>query len=126
MSIESLSLHPFQENVAMRSPEHMLHWLQETGRKWLVFNTEDMVRGQVWPHGIDALMQIISGYRQHRQAQPSGRFDTLKHPVTREMTRVPITKTDKLEIAEMDRAIRWLIEQITEADPDWSLNKPAL
>ncbi len=110
----------------MKSPEHMVNWLKSTGRTWLVFNAEDMVRGQVWPWGIDALMQIIAGYRAYRGAQPSGRTETIKNAVTGEMETIPISKSDQLEVAEMDRAVRWLIEQITERDPDWSLNRPAV
>ena len=57
-------------NTAIQSPEHLKRWLQETGRRYLVLRTDDLVDALPWPDGVDALIQVLEAYRQQRLAQP--------------------------------------------------------
>ena len=116
-----------QKNVAIKSPEHLKQWLSETGRRFLVFNALDLVDALPWPGGHEALVQIIMAYRDHRYAVPTGVSVTAPHAFhPGETINVPITKTEFLEIEEMDRAIRDLIGQASAKDPKWSLENSPL
>lgn len=113
-------------NVAIKDPEHLKRWLQESGRTWLIFNTNDLVDALPFPDGLDTLIQIIACYRDHRSIMPSGRVEKQVNPVTGKEVEVPLSKSDKLEVAELDRAIRFLINQITETEPSWNLQQPPM
>lgn len=112
--------------VSLKDPEHLKRWLQETGRRWMVLDSLDLVDSLPWPGGVDALIQILACYRDHRQGIPSGRTEKMKDPTLGQDVQVPIMKTDALEIEEMDRAIRHLIRQASEKDPTWKLENPPL
>ena len=56
-----------QANIAIADPAHLKRWLQETGRRFLVMRTDDLVDSLPWPHGVEALIQIIEAYKQRRQ-----------------------------------------------------------
>ena len=108
--------------VAMKTPEHLKQWLDGTGRRWLVLNGLDLVDALPWPHGIEILMQIIAGYRDHRATIPTGRFQPGAALATTGFVQVPVMKGETLEIEELDRAIRALISQAEEKDPTWKLS----
>ena len=116
--------------TAMKSPDHLREWLDATGRRWLVFDGVDLVKALPWPDGVDALMQMISAYRDERRTVWTGRVEHFvgKNAVTGEPIdqEVKVMKGEHLEIEELDRAIRYLVAQILELDPNWSLNNPAL
>jgi hypothetical protein len=112
--------------VAMSSPEHLKHWLDESGRRFLVLPAMELVDSLPWPHGVEALMQIIAAWRDHRMAQPSGRTHEMRHPMTGDRMRVPVMKGDSLEVEELDRAIRYLIGQVTAQDPTWKIENPPM
>ena len=112
--------------IALKDPEHLKRWLQETGRRWMVLDSVDLVDALPWPDGVDALIQILACYRDHRQGRSSGRTEKMKDPILGRQVEVPIMKTDVLEIEEMDRAIRHLIRQASEKDPTWKLENPPL
>lgn len=114
-----------QANVAMKSPEHLKLWLSETGRRWLVLNSLDLVDALPWPDGVQAFLQVCMAYGGHRMAQPSGRKEVITTP-TGEKVEVDVMKTDQLELEELDRAIRYLVAQAYERDPNWKLENPAL
>lgn len=112
--------------VAMSSPEHMQQWLEASGRRFLVFPAAELVASLPWPGGVEALMQIIAAWRDHRRAQESGRYHEVRHPVMKDKVRVPIMKDDTLEIEELDRAIRYLISLASQRDPAWKLENPPM
>lgn len=106
-------------NVAMDSPERLKRWLQASNRQWLVLNTTDLVDALPWPGGVETLMEILNVYREHR----------LTIPVTEEMARgltVERGKREQLEVAEIDRAIRYLVGLITDELPEWHLGNDPL
>jgi hypothetical protein len=110
--------------IAIQDPEHLKRWLEESGRSWLVFNSLDLVDALPFPDGVDAFMQLIACYRDYRSAIPSGRTETIMDPTLGKEVTTSIMKTDNLEVEELDRAIRFLIGQITELDPSWDINTP--
>lgn len=110
--------------AAMASPEHLKLWMQESGRRWMVFDGVSLVDAMPWPGGVQEVMDVIQLYAQHRRSIPSGRFE--KQEVMGQVVDVEIFKTEKLELAELDRAIRYLVAQAYEWDPKWSLENPAL
>lgn len=112
-----------QMRVAMTDKEHLRRWLHESGRRWLVLNGDDLVDA-LWPTGIEALMLLVACYRDHRATLPSssGELVEQKVPGTNEVVRTPKPKPETLEINELDRAIRYLIAQASEMDPNWSLS----
>ena len=112
--------------VSIKDPEHLKRWLDESGRRWLVFDAIDMVDALPFPDGLNSLIQIIACYRDHRSIKPSGRVEKQADPTLGNEVDVPIMKTDVLEPDEIDRAIRFLVGQITELVPDWDLNNTPL
>ncbi len=113
-------------NVSIKSPDHLKRWLQQSGRRWMVFDALDLVDALSWPEGVRALMELIAAYREHRGGIESGNYETQRDPTLGKEIQVPIMKTDLLEVAELDRAIRALITQATKQDPTWSLDKPPM
>ena len=113
-------------NVAMKEPGHLKKWLQESGRRWLVFDSLELVDSLPFPDGLDTLMQIIACYRDHRRAIPSGGFEEMPDPTLGQKVRVPLMKDENLEVAEMDRLIRYYIGKASEKDPNWKLDNPPL
>jgi hypothetical protein len=55
-----------QIRVAMKSPEQLKAWLEESGRRWLVFDGLELVNALPWPGGVESFMQIIQCYRDTR------------------------------------------------------------
>lgn len=112
--------------VSLKDPGHLKRWLAASGRMWLVFNSVDLVDALKWPDGVDALMQIIACYRDHRASIETGRHEQQVDPTLGREVQVPIFKGEGLEAVELDRAIRALIEQLRGKDPTWPLEKPVL
>jgi hypothetical protein len=113
-----------QLNTAMRSPAHLKQWLEVTHRRWLVFNAMELMDALPWPSGVEAFMQVVMAYRDHRRTIESGRTELVEEPLTGEMVEVPICKDENLEVEELDRAIRYLAGQIREKRPEWMLGTP--
>lgn len=125
--VEPLS--PEQLRVAMKSPEHLLRWLRETNRKWVVFYAPDLLEALPFPEGVAAFMDIVAVYREHRRGIPNGRIEVQQKldEVTQQMVDVDVElhKDEGLEIEEIDRLIRHLVGEITAKDPNWRLtNNP--
>jgi SAM-dependent MidA family methyltransferase len=115
-----------QLNTAMRSPTHLKQWLDVTHRRWLVFNAMELMDALPWPSGVEAFMQVVMAYRDHRRTIDSGRTELVEEPLTGEMVEVPACKDENLEVEELDRAIRYLVWQIREKMPGWSLERTPL
>ena len=106
--------------VSLKDPEHLKRWLQESGRRYLVFDSVELVDSLPFPEGVDTLMQLVACYRDHRVAIPSGEYEMQGE------VKVPLCKGEVLEVFELDRVIRDLIRQITERDPTWDVNNRPL
>ena len=113
-------------NVSIKDPAHLKRWLQETGRTWLVLDSLELVDALPFPDGLDTLIQIIACYRDHRNAIPNGKVEKQLDPIKGKEVDVPLMKTENLEVFELDRAIRFLISQITELEPSWNLQNPPM
>jgi hypothetical protein len=114
----------------MKDPNHLKKWLQESGRKWMTFNTKDLVEALPWPMGAQALAEIISMYRDHRRTIATGRVEKMMqmdNVAGKEVEiEVPIYKDENLEIEELDRSIRHQIGLASQKDPTWSLQNAPL
>lgn len=112
--------------VSIQSADQLKAWLEKSGRRWLIFDALGLVDSLPFPEGVDTLIQIIACYRDHRSVQPSGRTETITDPTLGKKIQAPIFKGELLEIEELDRAIRYLIRQASDKDPNWSLNNAPL
>lgn len=116
--------------TAMKNPVHLKRWMEASGRRWLIFNTKDLIAALPWPTGAQALAEIISVYRDHRRTIDTGRVEVRK--VRDEVTgqdvevEVPIFKDEILEIEELDRAIRHMIGLASAMDSGWKLTNAPL
>jgi hypothetical protein len=116
--------------IAIQDPEHLKHWLRETGRQWIVLHAGDLIDALPWPEGVDAFMMIVEAYRQHRITIPTDYGPCPKARVHRAgvvcdlcLNRGEIvirSKTDVLEVEEMKEAVVWLLNQIRETDRTWN------
>ena len=57
--------------IGMADPEHLKRWLRASGRRFLVFNSCDLVDALVWPAGHQTLQQMIHAYGECRSLQES-------------------------------------------------------
>jgi hypothetical protein len=87
-----------RESVSIKSPDHLLAFLDASERTWLIFNTDHLIRSLPWPEGVLMMQRIVSWYRDYR-----------------------IQVGEALEIPEAERAIRFLLDRIRERDPSWTL-----
>lgn len=110
-----------QMRVAMKSKTHMREWLEKSGRSWFVFNGAHLVEALPWPDGVEAFIQFVACYRDHRATLDTGEMAWVENPKTGKMDEVPLFYPETLTRTELDRVIRWLVGQITEMDPDWKL-----
>jgi len=109
-------------NISLRDKNHLKDWLEQTNRKWLIFNARDLIDALPFPEGIDDLMRVIACYRERRRQIPSARVLKQRDPTLGKKIDVPLMKDEQLEIDEWDRLIRYCIRVITELDPKWNLN----
>jgi len=115
-----------RERVSISDPDHLKRWLEESNRKWLVLDSSELVDALPWPEGVAALMQILMARAHHRAAMSTGRTKLEKSPITGQTEAVPVSRTEELEIEELDRAARYIISLASELDPSWSLENPPL
>ncbi len=87
--------------VAMASPVHLRRWLRETGRTWIILRTDDLVQALPWPHGVNALIQILEAYRQGRCVRQVEDYTNRGEKYNRQLG-------DQLELDEMILARDWL------------------
>ena len=100
--------------TAMASPEHLVRWLNATGRKFLVFDASDMVRALPWPDGVDYLIQIIAAYRDYRRTKETG-YLRLERDETGTEVKVAMMKSDALTFDELVNCIEWMQVKASEA-----------
>jgi hypothetical protein len=89
-------------NVAIKDREHLIRFLNGSGRQFFVMRSEDVVRAL--PHfeeGVQVLQNLVSCYRDFRRLVPSGKTDQVKGQ------EIPRYKGETLEIEELDELIAW-------------------
>lgn len=112
--------------ISIQDKEHLLRWLEESGRRWLIFNGRDLVNALPFPEGVEDFMRVIACYRQYRRAVPSGEVERQRDPMLGKLIEVAKMKDETLETAELDRVIRYCIGLLTAKDPTWKLENPPL
>ena len=113
-------------NISIKDAGHLKEWLEVSGRRWLIFDSRDLVDSLPFPEGIDDFMRVVACYREHRTKLPSGHYETQTDPTLGKAIDVPLMKHDLLEVEELDRVIRYCIRQITEKDSSWTLENPPM
>jgi RecJ-like exonuclease len=117
--------------VAMTDPRHLKAWLRDSGRRYIVLRHDDLVDALPWPEGVEAMAQLVEAYRQHRAAEIGEERPCSKCRGQSQVTDGCSTchgagvtrryKTDVLELDEMKDAAEWLVAQIREKDPSWTI-----
>lgn len=103
-----------RQRVAMESPAHLKAWLEASGRRYLVMDALELVDSLPWPGGVEALMQIIACYRDHRATIPTGRTEKMIDPATKRELEIPIFKGEVLEVEELPQVLAYLTNQLKE------------
>lgn len=67
-----------QERVAQTDPEALKRWLLASDRKYMVFNSADLVDALQWPDGHQVLQQLIEAYRDHRRTMEADAVERQK------------------------------------------------
>lgn len=93
------------------NPQHLKNWLKASGREYIVFNAIDLVNALTWPDEIHLLQQIIAKYGHYRSQFSASR--------PRDDSQVTVAKTDALDLPEIVGAMRQLLAQANQIDPDW-------
>lgn len=109
------------DNVAIQTREQLIRFLHESERKWLVLNTGHLVEALPFPQGVLMVQQIIAWYRNHRATVGTGRKQTVMDPVSRESIVIEEGHGEALEIREAEDVIRFLLDNIRQRDPTWTL-----
>lgn len=123
--ISAVELSERQMRVAMTSPSHLKRWMHESNRRWVVLNGDHLVDALPWPDGVESFMQLVACYRDHRSTLPTGDTEVVVHPETGKKHEVPLYHPETLTVTELDRAIRWMIGQVTALDATWRIeNEP--
>lgn len=106
------------ENVAMKSPEHLARWLEESGRPFIILKARDWIESlpsATWAEAVETMQFFISGYRDQRRAQSTGLIEDVEtdDPETGGKRLVPteIMKGEMLEPEELDALIEWAHQQ---------------
>lgn len=101
-----------RDRVAVHDPEHLKRFLRDSGRKYIVLNALDLVDAMEWPGGVQAVMDLVRAYREHRANRPSAWTRTVesKLPGGGRAT-VPVFSGEFLEPDEALEAIRLIHDQ---------------
>jgi len=109
------------ENVALKDKEHLKRWLVDSGRKYLVLDSVHLVDSLPFPEGIQLLQSMLNCYREYRRGIPTGDKAREKNPIDGTDCFVDIMHEEVLSVSELDLAIRYLINQLTNIDSAWKL-----
>jgi hypothetical protein len=96
-------------NTAIRDREHLVRFLNASGREFFVMKSEDLIRAfPSFEAGVLAVQNIVSCYRDHRRSIPTDRVaGTAVNPVTLRTEELPVMKGEELEPDEYDELIAW-------------------
>jgi hypothetical protein len=107
-----------QMRVAIKDINHLKRWAVESGRQWLIFNTNELIDSfpkepEAQKAAIELFMQFVAGYRDHRATIPStdGGEIEQKEPGTGKIIKTPKTKPETLEWNEIEDCIDHLVSQ---------------
>ena len=124
MTVEEIA--EARDRVSIKDPNHLIRFLERSSPV-IPFVVKDLVKSlEHNPDAMQAFQGIVNLYMSYRITQPSGDFEEMKNPLTGEVDKVPVTKTEVLTLTELDRAIRNLTGQAKTLDPTWSLDNAPL
>jgi uncharacterized small protein (DUF1192 family) len=95
-----------KDRVAVQTPAHLKRWLSASGRKYLIFKTDDLIDALPWPAGVETLMQIVREYDLQRQQIDSGQTELMLTDAGEAV--VAVSKTQLLERDEINECIEQL------------------
>lgn len=95
-------------NVAIKSKDQLIRFLNNSGRRFFVMRSEDLINSL--PHfedGVLAIQNIVSCYRDFRRCIPTDRTELVANPITSSAIEVMVMKDESLEPEEYDDLIEW-------------------
>jgi hypothetical protein len=107
---------------ALSDPEALKRWLLESGRKFVVLVSQDLVDSLPWPDGVRKFTEVVEAYRVHRLTQPSSRVEQGRDLLGRPCE-VTVMKADALDPEELNCLVHWAAAQLLEYDPGWTFEK---
>lgn len=120
--LSEVELSERQMRVAMTDRTHLKQWLRESGRSWVIFDSDHLVDALPWPDGVEVFIQLVACYRDYRATVETGETQQVTNPETGRLEEMPFFHPETLTLVEMERAIQWLIQQIRDIDPNWDLS----
>jgi len=99
------------ESIELRDKDHLIKWLIESDRKWLVFNSIDLVRALLFPEGVRMFQTILNSYREFRSEKSTGYFRKEKNPIDGTICDVEVFHDEVLSNVEIDEVIYFLNTQ---------------
>ncbi len=103
-------------NVSMADVEHLITWLRETGREYLIFKSEDLVRGITLTH-VPFLQALLTDYTVYRRGIPDGSGEKLEVRLEDigEVCYEEVGKTAQLTPAEALEVAQHLLNFVNES-----------
>lgn len=102
-----------QIRVGMDDPEKLKRWLVESGRRFVIFESVDLVDALSWPDGVEEFKRVVDLYRDHRRTIPSERIE-VQPDGNGDPVEVSCFKGEVLEPEEMLELYRQLREDLVE------------
>lgn len=109
------------DNVTLKGKDQLKRWLVDTGRRYLVFDSLQLVDSLSFPEGISILQGLIKTYSDYRSGIPTGKKRVEKNPVNGEDCEVDVMHTDTFTAEELEEVFKFVIKQIIEIDPNWRI-----
>lgn len=110
---------------AMKDPDHLKRW-SVASRPFIVLVARDLVDALPWSHGVEMMQEVLALYAEYRRKIPTGDVERRVDPMMHETIEVPLVKNETLTVDELDRCIRWLVGQLKDRRPEWTLESEPL
>lgn len=120
-------LNDAQLKTAITSRDHLIRFLNASGREFFVMRSEDLIRALPEPFGdvveggkvvqegsVTFVQNLVSCYRDHRRTIESGRVEQIEDPLAPAAlgkVTVPIMKDEFLEADELDALVEWALRE---------------
>jgi hypothetical protein len=107
---------------ALSDPEALKRWLLESGRKFVVLVSQDLVDSLPWPEGVRQFTTAVDSYRAYRMQQASSKVEQGRDLLGRPCE-ITVQKSDALDPMELNLLVHWAAAQLLEYDPGWTYQK---
>ena len=108
-----------RERVGLSDVDVLKRWLVDTGRRYLIFDSIQLV-GSLSFEGLKSIQCIIQAYREYRMGIPTGEKEIIPNPIDGSDCEVAVMYTDTFNLEELKAVHRYIVGQITDLDPSWT------